>query len=140
MVCDVQAVLEANTEFAIDGNRGFVAEAHSGLDWSFVAAHKVGPLMAVEADAVTGAMRQAGNFVVRTEAGIGDHFARRRIDSFARCADLRRGKARILRFAFEVPDIALSLGRLAEDKRARDVGLITFNAAPSIHQNDIAFF
>src|SRR5207253_2863227 len=95
--------------------------------------------MTVEADAVTGAMRQTRNFVVGTKAGVGDHFACRGIDRFARRADLRGGKARILRFALKAPDVALSLRRFPENESARDVGLITFDAASAVHQHDIAF-
>src|SRR5437867_695351 len=78
----VHAVFESDTELAIDGYHRFVAKAHPGLKRRLVAAHQVSPLMAVQPDAVSGAMRQARNLVIRTEAGIGDHLASRRVDGF----------------------------------------------------------
>src|SRR5437660_687112 len=93
LISDVEAVFETNAELAVDDDRRLVAEAHPGLNWSLVAAHKVGPFVTVETNAVARAMRQAGHFVVRTKAGIRDHFARRGIDHLTRPADLRRGNA-----------------------------------------------
>ena len=77
--------------------------------------------MPVEADPVTGAMRQPRHFVIRTKSGVGNDFARRRVDDFARRAHLDRGKPRILRLTFEVPDLPLAGGRFAENERTRDV-------------------
>ena len=133
LISDVEAVFETNAELAVDDDRRLVTEAHAWLNWSLVAAHEVGPFVAVEADAMTGAMGQAGHFVVRTKAGVSDHFARRRIDGLTRSADLRGGNAGILRFAFKVPNVALTLRWFSENKRARDVRLITFDATPAIH-------
>src|SRR5712691_11905137 len=73
---DVQAVLQTNSELAIDDNRGLIAEAHAWLDRGLVAAHEVGPFMSIESDAVTRAVRQSRSFVVGTKARVGDHFAR----------------------------------------------------------------
>src|SRR5437763_14729771 len=74
---DVQTVLEPNSEFAVDGDHRLVAEAHARGDWRLVAAHEVGPFVAVEADAVAGAVRQPGHFVARPETGVRDHLPRR---------------------------------------------------------------
>src|SRR5205807_6648227 len=101
IISDVEAVFEANAELAVDDDRRLVTEAHPGLNWSLVAAHKVGPFVPVEADPVARAMGQSRNFVVRTKAGVGDYFARRGIDALTRPADLRGGNAGILRFAFK---------------------------------------
>src|SRR5437763_9355720 len=65
---DVETVLEPDPEFAIDGDHRLVAEAHARLERRLVAADEVGPLVAVEADAVAGAMRKARHFVVRPES------------------------------------------------------------------------
>src|SRR5689334_17083510 len=54
---DIQTVFETNAKLAVDHDRGFVAEAHAGLNRSLVAAHEVGPFVPVESDAVAGAMR-----------------------------------------------------------------------------------
>src|SRR5215813_4340856 len=77
---DVKTIFETYSELAVDYYGRFVTKTHPGFDWSFVAAHKVGPLVPVEPDTVTGAMRQARHFVIRTKSGIGDHFAGGRID------------------------------------------------------------
>src|SRR5262245_65164398 len=70
---DVQAILEPDAELAVDRDHRLVAEAHAGLQRRLVAAHEVRPLVAVEADAVAGAMRQAGHLVAGAETGVGDH-------------------------------------------------------------------
>ena len=46
---------------------------------------------------MAGAMRQARHLVAGTEAGVGDHLARRRVHRFARRARLRGGERRGLR-------------------------------------------
>src|SRR5260221_7450823 len=91
ILSNVQTVFQANSDLAINNNRRFVAKAHARLNGRFVAAHKVGPFVSVESNTVTGAMRQAGNLVVRPEAGVGDHFARCCIYRLAWNADFRRG-------------------------------------------------
>src|SRR5205823_3385064 len=77
---NVQTIFQANSKLTIDCNRRFIAEAHAWLNRRLVPAHEVCPLVTVETDAVTGAMRQAGNIVVGTKARIGDHFARGGVD------------------------------------------------------------
>src|SRR6185437_1817279 len=137
-VSDVQTVFKSNSELAIDDDGGFIAKAHAGLNRGLVTTHEVGPLVAIQTDAVSGAMRQTRNFVVRPEARICDYFTRSRIDCFAWRADLSSRKAGVLRFAFKIPNVALSLGRFAENKCARDVRLITLDTAPAIHQHHVA--
>src|SRR5215207_6638657 len=68
---DVETVFQADAELAIDGDHRLVAEAHSRRDRRGVAADEVGPLVAVEPDAMAGAVRQSRHPVVRAEAGIG---------------------------------------------------------------------
>ena len=68
-----------------------------------------------------GAVREARDFVIRTEAGVSDYFACGRIDGFTRSTNLGDCEAGILGFSFEVPNLSLSIGCLAENKRARDV-------------------
>ena len=48
----IQAIFEADAELAVDRDHRLVAEAHAGRERRFVAAHEVGPLVAVEANAV----------------------------------------------------------------------------------------
>src|ERR1700693_1354020 len=72
---NVHAIFEAHTELAIDRDGGFVAEAHAGSNPRLVASNQVSPLVAVQPDAVAGAVRQAWDFVAWSEAGVGNHFA-----------------------------------------------------------------
>ena len=83
VVGDVHAILQAHSEFAVDRDGRFVAEAHARLEARLVAAHQVRPFMAVQTDSVAGAMRQAWHFVTGAETGIGDHLARGGVHGFA---------------------------------------------------------
>src|SRR2546430_10400568 len=93
---NVQTIFQANAELSIDYDRWFVAKAHSRLNWRFVATHKVGPFMTVEANPVTRAMRQPGRFVVRAKAGICQNFSRGVIDGFTRRAHVCGRKTCVL--------------------------------------------
>src|SRR5690242_6184933 len=77
LLTDVETILESYPKLAVNHDRRFVAETHSDLNWSLVTAHKVGPFVSIQADAVARAMRQSGSFVIRTEARVSDHLARR---------------------------------------------------------------
>src|SRR5260370_14287030 len=95
-VSDVETIFQTNSKFAIDHDRGFITEAHAGLNRRFVATHKIRPFVAIEPDAMAGAMRQPRYLVIRTEPGIGDHFARGGVDGFPGRTDFRGGKTSIL--------------------------------------------
>ena len=125
---DVHAVFEADAEFAVDGDGRLIAEAHAGLNFRLVAFDEIGPFVTVEADAVAGAMRQAWDTVAGSETSLGDDIAGGGVDGFTSRADLRGGERGILRFALEVPDEFLAVGRLAENHGAGDVALIAFDA------------
>src|SRR5690349_11179054 len=111
---DVETVFEANAELTIDHDCWLVAETHAGLDRRLVAANEVGPLVTVESDTMPGAMRQSRDFVVWPKPGISNHFARRGIDGLTRRPNFRCGKPCILRLLFKVPDLSLSISRLAK--------------------------
>src|SRR5213083_1995657 len=51
----------------------------------------------------------------------------------------RRVESGCLRALYAVPYALVPIGGFAENGRARDVGLIAFNAAPAVDQNDVAF-
>src|SRR5260370_27282842 len=121
VLSDVKTVFQANSKLAVDHDRWFVAKAHAGLNRRLVATHKVSPLVTVEADAVTGAMRQARRLVIGTKAGFAEHFPRRIIHCFARRANSRGGEARVLRLALDFPNVALPLRWFAKDEGACDV-------------------
>src|SRR3954469_13195748 len=92
----IQTVFQTNSELAIDHDRWFVAKAHARLNRSFVSAHKVRPFVAVQTDAVTRAVRQTRHFIIGSEARVGDHFARGRVDGFAGRTDFSRQESGIL--------------------------------------------
>src|SRR5437879_12569275 len=96
---DVEAVFQANAKLAVDDDGGLTAEAHAGFDPGLVALHEVGPFVAVQPDAVAGAMRQAGRLIARSDAGVGDHFAGGSVDALASGAWFGRGQGGILRAA-----------------------------------------
>src|SRR5215467_8284736 len=77
---DVQTILEPDAELAVAHDRRLVAEAHAGLDLRRVALDEVGPLVAIETDAVARAVGKPGDFVARAESRVGDHPPRRCVD------------------------------------------------------------
>src|SRR5579863_5463370 len=80
---DIHAVLEADAELAVNRDGRFVAETHARFEPPLIAPHQVGPLVTVQANAVTGAMRQTGDLVARSKSVVGDHLARSCIHRFA---------------------------------------------------------
>src|SRR5215510_6203215 len=80
---EVETVFQSDAEFTVDGDHRLVAETHSRPQQSLVSPNEIRPLMAVEADAVSGAVRQPRNLVVGAKAGVGYHFARSRVHRFA---------------------------------------------------------
>src|SRR5215469_4753763 len=136
---DVHAIFQADSELAIDGDHRFVAEAHSGTQERPVASDQVGPLVAVQADAVAGAVRQARHFVTWTEAGIDNDFARRGVHGFAGCAWFGGGESSILGPTLEVPYLDLARRRLSKYDGSRDVGLISLDGAAIVDLDDVAW-
>src|SRR5581483_1722408 len=134
---DVETILEPDTELAVDHDRRLVAEAHPGLDLRLVAADEIRPLVAVEPDTVSRAMRQTWRLVVGAEARGGDHLSRCRIDRLARCANLGSRECRALRALLDLPDVAHALRRLAEHRRPRDVGCVALYGAPGVDQHHV---
>src|ERR1700693_616008 len=126
---DVHAVLEADAELTVDGDGGLVAEAHTRDDARFIATHQVGPLVAIQPDPVTRAVRQTRNLVAWPETRVGDHLARGGIHGFAGGAGMGGGQGCVLSSALQVPDLFLTPGWLAEDRRTGDVGLVAFYRA-----------
>src|SRR5215472_12772548 len=76
---NVQAVLQAYPELAVDRDHRLIAEAHPRLQFRLVALHEVRPLVPVEPESVAGAMRQTRHLVPGTETGVGNDLARRRV-------------------------------------------------------------
>jgi hypothetical protein len=79
---DDHVVLEAHAEFAVDADGRFVREGHAGPQHGLVALHEIGPFVHVEADAVAGAMREAGSCGLRRFLKIPDVALEREIFRF----------------------------------------------------------
>ena len=69
---DVHVVLQTHPELAVDADRRLIGEGHAGPQHGAVALHEIGPLVHVEADAVAGAMGEAGRGIAGAEAGGGE--------------------------------------------------------------------
>src|SRR5579883_1938234 len=117
---DQHVVLEPHPELAIDADGRLVRERHAGPQQGAVALHEIRPFVHVEADAVAGAVRQAGRRVARSEARAIDDAARRRVDVLAAVAGFRRREACGLRLLLQIPHLALAPRGRAEHVRTRD--------------------
>src|SRR5207244_8818515 len=69
-------------------------------------------------------------------AGVGDDFARGGVDRLQWRAGPRCRQRRALRPPHDVEDLVHLLARLAEDERARDVGLITLHRAAVVDRSE----
>src|SRR5258706_3897491 len=114
-------VFEADAEFAVDADHRLDRKAHAGREGRLVAAHHVGLLVRVDADAVARPVWQSGHRVARPVATGLDHAARGGIDGLARCPELRGRESGGLRLLLQVPDFTLPVGRVAENVGPRQV-------------------
>src|SRR6185369_2838423 len=64
----VPAILEPHPEFARNVEAGLVGKAHSGREWRGLAVDQIDRLVNLHADAVPGAVRQAGQTVAGPES------------------------------------------------------------------------
>lgn len=133
---DDPVVFEADAELADDIDAGFVGEGHAGFERSVVAAYEVRPLVAVHADAVAEAVSEV--LIVGTVAGVGDHFAGGIINSVAGLTGFACSERSGLGFVNDVEDLLLFVGRLAKDEGARDVGLVAFDGAAVVEEDDLS--
>src|SRR5579864_5175139 len=76
---DVHAIFQADSKFAVNGDGGLVAETHSRLERALVAQDKIRPLMSIQADSMSGAMRKPGDFVAGAKAVVGDYLSSSRV-------------------------------------------------------------
>src|SRR6185437_12125354 len=91
---DDHMVLKAYAEFAVDADGWLVREGHAGLQHGPVALHEIGPFVHVQADAVAGAVREAGRRITRPEAAAVNDAAGGDVDILAAVTGLGGGKAR----------------------------------------------
>ena len=98
-------------------------------------------LVALHADAVTGAVRCPRQLVARPIAPAFVGPSNRVVDMARRHADLSRGESDVLAPAHLRPDLALLWRRVgAEYEGAGDIGLITMHLAAAVEENDLAPF
>ena len=75
--------------------------------------------------------------VVGTEASVCDDLAGGIVDGVAGKSRASRGQSCGLRLVDDVEDLLLSVGGFAEDEGAGDVGLVAFDIATVIDQNNL---
>ncbi len=134
---EAPVVFEADAKLAGEVDAGFVGEAHAGGERGLVAAHEVGPLVHVHADTVADAVREG--FIVGAEAGRGDDLAGGVVDGVAGNAGLSGGERGGLGAVDDVEDLFLPVGWLAVDEAAGDIGLVAFDGAAVVDEDDLAF-
>src|SRR6185369_1374889 len=113
-------------------------KTHAPREQRLFALHEIDGLVAIEADAMAGAMREAGKFVARAVAPL--HVLRTHgvVDTSRRNVNSRGLDRDLLAVAHLLPHLAL-LGRgLAEYEGARDVGLIACHRAAAVHEYHFA--
>src|SRR5579862_289888 len=135
LVVHIPAVFEPDTEFSRNVESGFVREAHPGFQRSLVAAHQIGRLVHVHADAMAGAMRQPWQEVILAPAEtlvIGTHGF---VDAAYRNADLCPLERYFLAALDSVPHLALAFRCVAEEPGARDIGLVAVHRAGTVDQD-----
>jgi hypothetical protein len=93
-------------------------------------------LVAFEADAMAGPVRQARQLVIGAIAERAVIFPYGIVDASSGHAGLRCFECDLLALAHVRPDVALALGRLAEDEGAGNIRLIAFDRAAAVHQHD----
>src|SRR4030088_2848205 len=109
---DDHVVLEAHAEFAVDADGRLVREGHAGLQHGLVALPEIGAFMHIEADAVAGAVRQAGGRIARPETGDVYDGAGGDVDILAAVAGFGGGEARGLCRLLPISDVAPAPGRV----------------------------
>src|SRR5208282_2645928 len=133
---DVHVVLQTDAEFSADVNAWFIAKGHLRLEFCRVAAHQVGPLVAVHAHAVSQAMGEV--HVTGAEARFGDDLARGGVHGTGFNSGFGGRERRALGPMHDVEDPFHFVARFAEHKRTGDVGLITFHGAATVDHHDRA--
>ncbi len=118
----------------------FNAETHSGSQGCQIPLDDVLGLMKLQAKPVARPVRQTGKRVVRPHTRVDDDLAGGAIHGFAWSATLCCGKSRGLGLFLHFPNLPMLLVWRSENDRPTDVGVITVNRTPPIHQNKISFF
>ena len=113
-----ETVFEPHAEFPRNVKARFVRETHAGLQHTGFAAHKVYRLMAIEPDAVPGAVRQAGQAIIRTIAQAFVLAAYCIVDTAGWNSQLGCPEGDLLALANVIPDLALSRAWRAQNERA----------------------
>jgi hypothetical protein len=137
---DVPVVFEADAELTGEVDAGFVGEAHTRGERGGVAPDEIGPLVAVHADAVTEAVGEV--LVVGAESCGGDDVASGGVDGLALDSGACGGEGGGLGPVDDVEDLAglvkFREGGVAEDEGAGDVGLVAFDGAAVVDEDDLA--
>src|ERR1700722_4615470 len=130
------AVLQADAELTRDVYSRLVRKAHSRLQRRGIAVHQVGRLVAVEPDAMAGAMRETRQLVTGAPTLALIIATHRVVDAAHRYTDLRGLESDFLAALDRIPDLALALVRPADDPAAGNVGLVSLHRAAAVHEDD----
>ena len=131
---DRHDVLNAHAVLSRQVDAGLDAEGHPLVEDGAIAFHEVGIFVAIEADAVAGAVQEGGPIPRCGDVPAGD-----RIDLL--CGDPRphRFEGQLLRFLRDLVDAAELRRGLAEVEAARDVRTVTAPAAAKIDDQGVPF-
>jgi hypothetical protein len=98
-------IFQSNAEFSRNHDHRLVGEAHASFERGAVAANEIRRLVNFKPDAVTRAMRQTWEIVVRSKSFFAQGRARGGIHPFARNANFCSIESSGLRALFGVPDL-----------------------------------
>ena len=136
-MCQQSSIRTPNLPGNVDAR--LVGKAHARRQRRRLAVDEIDRLVDLHADAVAGAVRQAGQLVARAVAPAFVGAADRVIDAARGHADLGGCDRDLLAAMHLVPELALLRRRIgAEHEGARDVGLIAVDRAGAVHQHDVA--
>lgn len=135
---DGHYVFATEAEFVGDVDAGLVGESHIRFEDGGAGANEVGMLVAIEADAVAEAMGE--EFIAGAVAGSGDDVAGSIVHGTGKFSGAGGIESSILGFADDFKNTLIFLAGFAEDAGTGDIGFVTFNRAPAVNQNYIAFF
>lgn len=134
---DDHVVFAADAEFTDDVDAGLVRKGHARSEDGFAAAHKVGMLVAIEADAVSETVSEI--FVAGAKTGGSDDAACGVIDGAGKLAGTGGVESGVLGFAHGFVGVLNFFGGLAEDGGASHIGLVAVDGTAAINEYDVTF-
>src|SRR5229473_2724093 len=131
-------VLASHPELTGNIDPWLIRKRHPRLQRCLASSYQIRMLVAIESNAMPQSVREI--LVVRSVAGVGDHFARSIIYCARQPPSPSRIERSILPLAHDLVDTFHFFWRFTNDSRARDVRLVPLNCAASVYQHYIAVF